>query len=86
MLGDLVTASDTQVDAALADEGGDVGGGEEDQGDGQVLDERDVETSLAAELNVAAGEEIKGGLLQAALYLENVVLVVVVSCFAPDVA
>lgn len=34
MLGDLVTAGNTDVNATLADEGGDVGGGEEDECDG----------------------------------------------------
>lgn len=38
MLLDLVVARYAQVDAALAYEGRDVGGGEEDQSDGQVLD------------------------------------------------
>jgi len=38
MLGDLVAARDAQIDASFADEGGDVGGGQEDQGDGEVLD------------------------------------------------
>lgn len=42
VLGDLVAASDTQIDAAFADEGRDVGGGQEDQRNGQVLDQRDV--------------------------------------------
>jgi hypothetical protein len=83
VLGDLVAAGDTKVDTALANEGWDVGGGQENESDGQVLDQRDVETGLATELDVAAGEEVKGGLLQAALCLENVVLVVMVSLFAP---
>lgn len=34
----LVVARDAQVDLALADKGGDVGRGEEDERDGQVLD------------------------------------------------
>lgn len=81
MLGDLVAAGNTQVYTALAHKGGDVGGGQEDQSDGQVLDQGDVETGLAAELDVAAGEEVKGGLLQAALCLGNVVLVCELSFF-----
>lgn len=55
MLSDLVPARDSDVDAALTDKGRDVCGGEEDQGDGEVLDQGDVETGFAAELNVAAG-------------------------------
>lgn len=86
MLGDLVTTGDTKVDTALTYEGWDVGCGQEDECDGQVLDQRDVEAGLAAELDVAAGEEVKGGLLKAALCVGNVVLVGMVSSFASDVA
>lgn len=68
MLGDLVPAGDTQVDPAFADEGRDVGGGEEDEGDGVVLDEGDVEAGFAAELYVRAGEEVEGGLLESSLW------------------
>jgi hypothetical protein len=75
VLGDLVAASDTKVDTALANEGGNIGGRQEYECDGQVLDQRNVETGLAAELDVAAGEEVKGGLLQAALCVENAMLV-----------
>jgi hypothetical protein len=64
VLGDLVAASDAQIDAAVADEGRDVGGGQEDQRDGQVLDQRDVEAGFAAELDVTAGEEVESCLLQ----------------------
>lgn len=52
VLGDLVAAGDTEVNTALADESWDVGGGQEDQGNGQVLDKRDVETGFAAELDI----------------------------------
>jgi hypothetical protein len=58
----LVVARDAQVDAALADEGGDVGGGEEDEGDGQVLDEGNVEAILTLELDVGALEEVQARL------------------------
>ena len=64
MLGDLVAAGDSEIDAAFTDEGGDVSGGQEDQRDGQVLDQRDVETGFAAELDVTAGEEVEGCLLE----------------------
>lgn len=67
MLGDLVAAGNTQVNTTLADESRDVSSGQEDQGDGQVLDQRDVEAGFAAELDVTAGEEVEGGLLQTAL-------------------
>lgn len=68
VLGDLVAAGDTDVDATFTDEGGDVGSGEEDESDGKVLDEGDVEAGFAAELHVAAGEEVEGCLLEAALF------------------
>lgn len=74
MLGDLVATGDTQVNAAFANERRDVSGGEEDQRDGEVLDEGDVEAGFAAELDVAAGKEVKGGLLEAALFLNAIVL------------
>ncbi|KAL1999427.1 hypothetical protein VTN02DRAFT_4528 [Thermoascus thermophilus] len=58
VLGDLVAAGDAQIDAALAHEGGDVGGGQEDERDGEVLDEGDVETGFTAELDVAPGQQV----------------------------
>ena len=58
VLGDLVPARDADVDAAFTDEGRDVGRGEEDERDGEVLDEGDIEAGFAAELHVAAGEEV----------------------------
>lgn len=58
MLGDLVTAGDTQIDASLSNEGGNVGGGQEDERDGEVLDEGDVETGFTAELDVAPGQQV----------------------------
>lgn len=64
----LVVACDAQVDLALAYKGGNVGGGEEDEGDGEVLDKGDVEAVLTAELDVGALEEVEGGLLEAALW------------------
>jgi hypothetical protein len=67
VLGDLVAASNTQVNATLADEGRDVSSGQEDQGDRQVLDQRDVEAGFTAELDVTAGKEVEGGLLETAL-------------------
>lgn len=64
----LVIARDAEIDLALAHEGRDVGGGEEDEGDWEVLDEGDVEAVLAAELYVGALQEIERGLLEAALW------------------
>lgn len=42
MFGDLIPAGYTEVDSAFADKGGDIGGGEEDEGYGVVFDEGDV--------------------------------------------
>lgn len=58
MLGDLIKARDAEINLTLANECGDVGGGEEDEGDGKVLDERDVEAVFAAELDVGSFEEV----------------------------
>lgn len=67
MLLDLVIARDAQVDAALPNEGGDIGGREEDEGDGQVLDKGNVEAVLTPELDVGAFEDVQGGLEKATL-------------------
>ena len=66
MFCDLVPAGDAEVDTALADEGGDVGCREEDESNGEVLDEGDVEARVTVELDVGAGEEVEAGLLEAA--------------------
>jgi hypothetical protein len=52
MLLNLVTAGDSQIDTALSDEGGDVGGGEEDQRKRVVLDEGNVKARVAVKLDV----------------------------------
>lgn len=58
MFSDLVEARDTKVNLALSDECGDVGGREEDESNGEVLDQRDVEAVFAAELDVGPFEEV----------------------------
>jgi hypothetical protein len=68
---DLVAACDAQVDAALADEGGDVGGWQEDEGERQILDKRDVKARMAVELDVRAVEEVEADLVKTALCLES---------------
>ena len=55
VLGDLVAAGDTEIDAALSNKCRDVSGGKEDEGDRQVLDQGDIEAVFTAELDVAAG-------------------------------
>jgi hypothetical protein len=66
MFRDLVTTGYTQGHAALANEGGNVRGGEEDERNGEVLDQRYVEPVFALELDVGAFEEIESGLEEAA--------------------
>ena len=68
VLGDLVTTGDAQIDTALRDEGGDVSGREEDQGDGEVLDEGDVQAAVSVELDVGALQQFDAGLVEAALW------------------
>lgn len=67
VLGDDIATGDTEVDPSLADEGGNVGGGQEDEGERQVLDQGDVEAVVAVELDVGAGQQLGAGLIQAAL-------------------
>lgn len=66
---DFIAACDTQVDAAVADERGDIRCREENQRNGQVLDQSDIETVLAAELDIAACEEVQRGWLKTALFI-----------------
>lgn len=64
----LVETSDAQVDRPLAHEGRDVRRRQEDKGDVEVLDERDVESVFPSELDVGALEEVECGLLEPALW------------------
>ena len=73
----LVEAGDTEVHAALANKCGDVGCWEEDKGDGEVLDERNVEAVLALELNVGALQKVETGLKQAALFESRLVAYII---------
>jgi hypothetical protein len=59
MLCHLVASSYAQVDTALANEGGDICGGEEDEGHREVLDEGDVKSRVAVELDIRAVEEVE---------------------------
>ena len=68
MLGDLISASYTEVDSTFTDKGGDIGGGEEDEGYGVVFDEGDVEAGFAAELNIGTSEKVESGLLETSLW------------------
>jgi hypothetical protein len=62
MFSDCVTARYTKRNTTFTDESGDVGCWEEDEGDWEVLDESDVETGFAAELDISTFEEIQGRL------------------------
>jgi hypothetical protein len=63
----LVPSGDTEVATTLADEGWNVGGGEENQGNGEILDESDIKTVLTTELDVGALEEVQCGSIETAL-------------------
>ena len=67
VLCDLVAASDTKITTALRDEGGDIGGGQEDESDGEVLDEGDIETRVSVELNVGAVKKLDTCLVKTSL-------------------
>ena len=70
MLSDLVEACDAEIDSALANKGRNVGCREEDEGDGEVLDERNVETVFTSELDVGTLEEVESGLEETTLWEE----------------
>lgn len=70
MLLDLVAACDTQIDAALTNEGGNIGGGQEYEREREVLDKRNVKARVAVELDVGAVEEVEADLVETALCRE----------------
>lgn len=67
VFGDLVSTGNTQINSTLANEGRDICGGQENQRNGQVLDQRNVQSRLSSELNIAASEKVKCGLVEPAL-------------------
>ena len=67
MFGHLILACYTEIDSTFTDKGGDIGGGEEDEGYGVIFDEGDVEAGFAAELNIGPSEEVESGLLETSL-------------------
>lgn len=67
VFGDDILACYSEVYTAFADEGGDVGCGKEDQSDGEVLDEGNVEAAVAVKLDVGTVEELEAGGLKATL-------------------
>lgn len=76
MLFDLVKSGDSEIDLAFSDEGGYVCGREEDEGDGVILYEGDVESVVATELNVGSSEEVECGLLEASLCQSRLALLI----------
>ena len=70
MFGDLIPPGYTEIDTTFTNKGGNIGGGEKDEGYRMILDERDIEACFAAELYVGASEEIEGGLLETSLWRE----------------
>lgn len=66
----LISSSDAEINATFTDESRYISGGEEDERYCVVFDECDVEAGFSAELDVAAGEEVEGGLLESTLCQE----------------
>jgi hypothetical protein len=64
----LIVARDAYIDTAFADKGGDICGGEEDKGNGQVLDQGNVQAILTPELDVGAFEEVQACLEETTLF------------------
>lgn len=56
MLGNGVAAGYTKTDSTFSNEGGDVCGGKEDQGNGEVLDKSNVEPRLSPKLDIRTFE------------------------------
>lgn len=67
----MVAPGDAEIDTSFADETRNVGGREEDERNGQIDTQRNVEAGVAVELNVAAGEEVEAGLVETALCAEK---------------
>ena len=69
MLLNLIPSRDPQIYPPFTNKRRDISRGQEDEGDRVVFDKGDVEAGRAAELDIAAGEELEGGLLEAAFCL-----------------
>jgi hypothetical protein len=67
MLGDLVSSRYPQVDTAFTDKGGYVCSGEEDEGEGEVLDEGDIKPRVSVKLDIGPLEEVEADLVEATL-------------------
>jgi hypothetical protein len=71
ILCNLIATGDTEITTTLGDEGRDIGGGQEDEGDGEVLDESNVETRVSVELNVGTVKKLDTCLVKASLCSRN---------------
>jgi len=71
ILCDLIATGNTKIATTLRDEGRDIGGGQEDEGDGEVLDESNVETRVSVELDVGTVEKLDTCLVKASLCGES---------------
>ena len=67
MLRDLISPRNAKIHAPFTHEGWDVCGGEEDEREVVVLDQRDVKARFSPELDVGASQEVECGLLEAPL-------------------
>lgn len=67
MLGNLVSSSDTKIDFTFPHERRNICSGKEDQGQGQVLDQRNVQPVVAVELDIGSREEVESRGVQSSL-------------------
>jgi hypothetical protein len=63
----LVPSGDSEIAAAFADKGRNVGSGEENQSNWEVLHKSDIKAVFAAELDVGTLEEVKCGSIESTL-------------------
>lgn len=54
----LIVPCYPEVDSALSNKSRDIGGGEEDECEREILDKRNVESRMAVELNIGAMKEV----------------------------
>lgn len=67
ILCDLIATGDTEIATTLRDESRDIRGGQEDEGDGEVLDESNVKARVSVELDVGTVEKLDTCLVKASL-------------------
>ncbi len=63
MLSHLITAGYSEIDAAFANEGWNIGRWQEHKGYMMVFDEGNIEAGFAAELDIGPSKEVESGLL-----------------------